>query len=136
MDGPPLSLPYTHSGKGPLYMCRQSNSHTSWMQGASSADFSSHYWPLANNQMIHLASAIFPHFQTAQSTQETPDKGSLRHVLNAMTLGKVPTEIFFARERAINSLPLAKDILIPENLKQALVGPDRHHWEQACLDEL
>ncbi|MBW0528987.1 hypothetical protein O181_068702 [Austropuccinia psidii MF-1] len=94
-------------------------------------------WDPANNRMIHLASVIFPRFQTAQSTQETSDKGSLRHLLNAMTLGKVPTEIIFVREeRAINSLPLAKDILIPENLKQALAGPYRHHWEQACLDKL
>ncbi|MBW0556335.1 hypothetical protein O181_096050 [Austropuccinia psidii MF-1] len=118
-------------------MCRRSSSHTSWTQGELSADFSSRYWPLANNQMIHLVSAIFQRFQTAQSTQETADKGSLRHVLNAMTLCQVPTEVFSAREeRAINSLPLAKDISIPENLKLALAGPDWQHWEQACLNEL
>ncbi|MBW0473193.1 hypothetical protein O181_012908 [Austropuccinia psidii MF-1] len=126
---PPQLLHYIHSGKGPLYMCWQSNSHTSRMQGALSADFSSRYWP--------LVSAIFPRFQMAQSAQETLDKGSLRHVLNTMTLGQVPTEVSFAcKERAINSLPLAKDILIPESLKQALAGPDWHYWEQACLDKL
>ncbi|MBW0468131.1 hypothetical protein O181_007846 [Austropuccinia psidii MF-1] len=87
--------------------------------------------------MIHSVSAIFPCFQTAQSMLETTEKGSLRHVLNAMMLGKVPTEVFFAHEeREINSLPLAKDISIPENLKQALAGPNRHHWEQACLNKI
>ncbi|MBW0537100.1 hypothetical protein O181_076815 [Austropuccinia psidii MF-1] len=122
-DGHPLLLPYTHLGKGPSYMFQWSNSHASWMQGALSANPSSCYWPPANNQMIHLESAIFPHFQTAQSAQETPDKGSLRHVLNAMTLANVPTEIFFVHEeRAINYLLLEKDITIPENLKQASLG--------------
>ncbi|MBW0518648.1 hypothetical protein O181_058363 [Austropuccinia psidii MF-1] len=94
-------------------------------------------WDPANNQTIHSASAVFPHFQTAQSTQGTPDKGSLQHVLNTMILGKVLTKKLFAsEERAINSLPLAQDISIPENLKRALAGPDWHHWEQARLNKL
>ncbi|MBW0481589.1 hypothetical protein O181_021304 [Austropuccinia psidii MF-1] len=57
--------------------------------------------------------------------QPNQHRGSLRHILNAMTLSKVPTKVIFAREeRAIDSLLLAKDILVPENLNQALVGPD------------
>ncbi|MBW0517254.1 hypothetical protein O181_056969 [Austropuccinia psidii MF-1] len=82
--------------------------------------------------MNHSASVIFPRFQTACSY-----KGSLGHVLNTMSLGQVPTELYFEREeKAINSLPLAKDISVLENLRQALVGPHQHHWEQACLDDL
>ncbi|MBW0494714.1 hypothetical protein O181_034429 [Austropuccinia psidii MF-1] len=49
----------------------------------------------------------------------------------------VPMELYFERkEKAISSLPLAKDISVPENLRQALVGPHQHHWEQACLGKL
>ncbi|MBW0481301.1 hypothetical protein O181_021016 [Austropuccinia psidii MF-1] len=39
-------------------------------------------------------------------------------------------------EKAINSLPLEKDISVPENLKQALASSHQHHWERACLAEL
>ncbi|MBW0478000.1 hypothetical protein O181_017715 [Austropuccinia psidii MF-1] len=75
-------------------------------------------WDPESNRMIHSASAVFPHFQTA-----CLDKGSLRHVLNMMSLGQVPTELYFeCEEKAINSLLLAKDILVPENLKQALLN--------------
>ncbi|MBW0476849.1 hypothetical protein O181_016564 [Austropuccinia psidii MF-1] len=104
MDGLLLSLPCTHSGRGPSSMCRGSNSNTNWMQGALSADFSSHYWP------------------------PVAGYSGIRQVL---------TKVLFEREeRVIDSLPLAKDISIPENLKQALAGLDRHRWEQACLEEL
>ncbi|MBW0526938.1 hypothetical protein O181_066653 [Austropuccinia psidii MF-1] len=73
--------------------------------------------------MIHSASAIFRPFQTDHLTQQTLDKGSLRHVISTMSLGQVPTELYFERkEKAISSLPLAKDMSIPENLKQALSG--------------
>ncbi|MBW0504804.1 hypothetical protein O181_044519 [Austropuccinia psidii MF-1] len=89
-------------------------------------------WDPENNQMIHSASAVFPHFQTAQSTQGLPAAHT-----QCDDTWQGPTEVFFAREeRAIDSLLLAKDISIPENLKQALAGPDRHCWEQACLEEL
>ncbi|MBW0522011.1 hypothetical protein O181_061726 [Austropuccinia psidii MF-1] len=61
----------------------------------------------------------------------------LPHVLNAMTLGEVPTEVIFRHEEeAINSLPLAKDISIPEHLGQAMSGLHWRHWEQACFEEL
>ncbi|MBW0515777.1 hypothetical protein O181_055492 [Austropuccinia psidii MF-1] len=54
-----------------------------------------------------------------------------------MSLAQVPTELYFeCEEKAINSLPLAKDISVLENLRQALAGPHQHHWEQACLDKL
>ncbi|MBW0464765.1 hypothetical protein O181_004480 [Austropuccinia psidii MF-1] len=87
--------------------------------------------------MIHSASAIFPCFQMACSEKGTLAKGSLRHVLNKMSLGQVPMELYFeCKEKAINSLPLAKDISVLENLRQALVNPHQHHWEQACLDKL
>ncbi|MBW0518018.1 hypothetical protein O181_057733 [Austropuccinia psidii MF-1] len=50
-------------------------------------------WDPASNWMIHLESAV-------------------------------PTELYFEhKEKAINSMPLAKDISVPEILKQALVGP-------------
>ncbi|MBW0475673.1 hypothetical protein O181_015388 [Austropuccinia psidii MF-1] len=73
----------------------------------------------------------------AHSDEGTLAKGSLRHVHNTMLLGQVPTELYVeCKEKVINSLPLAKDISVLENLKQALVSPHQHHWEQACLDEL
>ncbi|MBW0499660.1 hypothetical protein O181_039375 [Austropuccinia psidii MF-1] len=54
-----------------------------------------------------------------------------------MSLGQVPTELYFeCEEKAISSLPLAKDILVPEDLKQALIGSHQHYWEQVCLSEL
>ncbi|MBW0470131.1 hypothetical protein O181_009846 [Austropuccinia psidii MF-1] len=87
--------------------------------------------------MIHSASAIFPRFKTACSDEGTLAKGSLRHMLNTMFLSQVPMELYFERkEKAISSLPLVKDISILETLRQALVSPHQHHWEQVCLDEL
>ncbi|MBW0492655.1 hypothetical protein O181_032370 [Austropuccinia psidii MF-1] len=87
--------------------------------------------------MIHSASAVFPRFQTARPYETNMAKGSLGHILNTMSLRQVPTERYFEQEEtAINSLPLAKDIMVPENLKQALASFHQHHWEQACLAEL
>ncbi|MBW0465817.1 hypothetical protein O181_005532 [Austropuccinia psidii MF-1] len=94
-------------------------------------------WDPTSNQMIHSASMVFPRFQMACPDETNMTKGSLGHVLNTMSLGQVPTELYFKQEeKAINSLPLAKDILVPENLKQALASSHRHHWERACLAEL
>ncbi|MBW0550571.1 hypothetical protein O181_090286 [Austropuccinia psidii MF-1] len=65
----------------------------------------------AGNQMIHLVSVIFPCFQMARLEKGSLAKGSLGHVLNMMILSQVPTELYFEREeKAISSVPLAKDI--------------------------
>ncbi|MBW0522674.1 hypothetical protein O181_062389 [Austropuccinia psidii MF-1] len=94
-------------------------------------------WDPVGNQMIHLASVIFPCFQKARSEKGSLAKGSLGHVLNTMLLSQVPMELYFeCKEKEISSVPLGKDISISENLRQALVSPHQHHWEQACLDEL
>ncbi|MBW0461676.1 hypothetical protein O181_001391 [Austropuccinia psidii MF-1] len=106
-----------------------------WGKGYSSGGWL--LWDVVGNQMIYSASAIFPFFQTALSDKGTLAKGSLRHMLNTMSLGQVPTELYFeCEEKVINSLLLAKDISVLENLRQALGGPHQHHWEQACLDKL
>ncbi|MBW0494724.1 hypothetical protein O181_034439 [Austropuccinia psidii MF-1] len=93
-------------------------------------------WDPADNRMIHSARVIFPRFQTANISDAPPSEGLLPHVLNAMTLGEVPTKVIFRREEAIDSLPLAKDISSPEHLGQAMLGLHRRHWEQACFEEL
>ncbi|MBW0482983.1 hypothetical protein O181_022698 [Austropuccinia psidii MF-1] len=85
-------------------------------------------WDQHTNKMVQSVSVIFPQFQTSRQA-DTPTKGSLMHIMNAMLLGKVPTEQYFEEEnRAIASLPLVKDVKIPNHLGQALSGPHRDHW--------
>ncbi|MBW0542387.1 hypothetical protein O181_082102 [Austropuccinia psidii MF-1] len=73
----------------------------------------------------------------AHLDEGTLAKGSLGHVLNKMSLAQALMALYFEHEeKEINFLPLAKDISVPENLRQALVGPHQHHWEQVCLDDL
>ncbi|MBW0521837.1 hypothetical protein O181_061552 [Austropuccinia psidii MF-1] len=93
-------------------------------------------WDPRTNKMIQLASVIFPQFQPyGQPT--TPGKGSLSHVVSAITLDKVPMEQYFEDEnQAINSLPLVKDVKIPFHLGEALKGPHRNSWKRACEEEL
>ncbi|MBW0495641.1 hypothetical protein O181_035356 [Austropuccinia psidii MF-1] len=93
-------------------------------------------WDQHTNKMVHSASVIFPQFQKSRQA-DTPAKGSHTHIINTMLLSKVPTEQYFEEEnRAIASLPLVKDMKIPNHLGQALSGPHRDHWRTACLTEL
>ncbi|MBW0488631.1 hypothetical protein O181_028346 [Austropuccinia psidii MF-1] len=89
-------------------------------------------WDQCTNKLIQSASIIFPKFQP-YGKLNTPAKGSLSHIMNAMTLGKVPTERYFEEENwAIGSLPLLKDIKIQFHLGEALKGPHRDNWRKAC----
>ncbi|MBW0471930.1 hypothetical protein O181_011645 [Austropuccinia psidii MF-1] len=93
-------------------------------------------WDPRTNKMIQLASVIFPKFQS-YGRPTTPGKGSLSHVITTMTLGEVPTEQYFEDEtRAVNSLPLVKDVKIPSHLGEALKSPHRDSWRRACEAEL
>ncbi|MBW0542200.1 hypothetical protein O181_081915 [Austropuccinia psidii MF-1] len=85
-------------------------------------------WDQQTNKMVQSMSVIFPQFQTSRQA-DTPIRGSLMHIMNAMLLGKVLTEQYFEEEnRAIASLPLVKDVKIPNHLGQVLSGPHRKHW--------
>ncbi|MBW0572379.1 hypothetical protein O181_112094 [Austropuccinia psidii MF-1] len=54
-----------------------------------------------------------------------------------LTLGQVPTEHYFNNElKAIDTLPVTKDIAIPKNLDQALSGPLRQEWKRVFKAEL
>ncbi|MBW0524131.1 hypothetical protein O181_063846 [Austropuccinia psidii MF-1] len=93
-------------------------------------------WDKESNRVIQSVSVIFPQFQPPASGT-APSKGSLRHVINTMTLGDVPTEkIFEVENKAIDSLFLAKDVAIPEHLGRALSSPHRAYWREACMAEL
>ncbi|MBW0485569.1 hypothetical protein O181_025284 [Austropuccinia psidii MF-1] len=86
-------------------------------------------WDAPNNHLVQSVSIIFLVFQRTEIPTMVEHKGSLQHVLSSMTLGEVPTKSIFAEEKTeINSLPLAKDIAIPQHLGQALRGPNQHHW--------
>ncbi|MBW0515497.1 hypothetical protein O181_055212 [Austropuccinia psidii MF-1] len=94
-------------------------------------------WDAAENGLVQSASIVFPAFQRTEIPTMVEHKGSLQHVLNSMTIGEVLTKSIFAEEApAINSLPLAKDIVIPQHLGQALHGPNQHHWKELCMAEL
>ncbi|MBW0520737.1 hypothetical protein O181_060452 [Austropuccinia psidii MF-1] len=55
----------------------------------------------------------------------------------AATLGQVPTERYFNNENTVmDTLPVAKDITIPEHLGQVLSGLLSHKWRKACKAEL
>ncbi|MBW0531684.1 hypothetical protein O181_071399 [Austropuccinia psidii MF-1] len=49
-------------------------------------------WDLESDRMIQSASVIFPWFQPLGISVVDPQKGSLPHILNSMTLGQVPTK--------------------------------------------
>ncbi|MBW0524225.1 hypothetical protein O181_063940, partial [Austropuccinia psidii MF-1] len=92
-------------------------------------------WDPVGDRQIQLASVVFPHFQP--SNKASCVKGSLSHIVNAATLGQVPTERYFKNElAAIDTLSVTKDVAIPENLGQALSGPLRKEWRRACKAEL
>ncbi|MBW0505801.1 hypothetical protein O181_045516 [Austropuccinia psidii MF-1] len=78
-------------------------------------------WDSHSNKLIQLASVIFPQFQQEKFLAGQVVKGAFPHILNAMALREVPTEKYLADEnKAISSLPLAKDIAILDHLGQAL----------------
>ncbi|MBW0517598.1 hypothetical protein O181_057313 [Austropuccinia psidii MF-1] len=54
-------------------------------------------WDPRANKMIQSASVIFPKFQSC-GLPTMAGKGSLSHIVSAMTLGKVPTEQYFEDE--------------------------------------
>ncbi|MBW0508782.1 hypothetical protein O181_048497 [Austropuccinia psidii MF-1] len=94
-------------------------------------------WEPKSDKMIQSASVVFPQFQSAASMVPGVSKGSLSHIVNRATLGDVPTEQYFRNENtAIDTLPLTKDITIPDHLGQALYGKYRDHWRAACEHEL
>ncbi|MBW0498861.1 hypothetical protein O181_038576 [Austropuccinia psidii MF-1] len=66
-------------------------------------------WEPSNNKMVQLASVVFPQFQSLVVSSGPVAKGFLAHVVNTMSLGKHP---------------------------QALLGPHRKKWRQACIAEL
>ncbi|MBW0537021.1 hypothetical protein O181_076736 [Austropuccinia psidii MF-1] len=94
-------------------------------------------WELSTNKMVQSASIIFPQFQLANTTRESSSKGSLRHIVNTMLLGEVPTEKYFESEnKAINLILMAKDVNIPTHLGKALSGAYQENWKAACQAEL
>ncbi|MBW0510184.1 hypothetical protein O181_049899 [Austropuccinia psidii MF-1] len=94
-------------------------------------------WDCKANKLVKLESIIFPQFQPERVLAGQMKKGTLPHILNAMILGEVQTEKYLADEnKAISSLPLTKDINIPEHLGQALGGLSKDDWRKACMAEL
>ncbi|MBW0521634.1 hypothetical protein O181_061349 [Austropuccinia psidii MF-1] len=94
-------------------------------------------WDPTGNQMVRSASVVFPHFQSLRVSATKPQKGLLSHSSNSMMLGQVPMEHYIKQEnKAIDSLPLAKNIIIPEHLGKALSGQFKSKWKVACKAEL
>ncbi|MBW0482769.1 hypothetical protein O181_022484 [Austropuccinia psidii MF-1] len=94
-------------------------------------------WDPSTNKIIQSASVVFPAFQPPSPSTDPAAKGSLRHIVNNMSLGEVPTERLFAAEnQAIDSLTPVKDVRIPDHLGQALSGPHRNKWKLACVAQL
>ncbi|MBW0496324.1 hypothetical protein O181_036039 [Austropuccinia psidii MF-1] len=87
--------------------------------------------------MVQSESIIFPQFQSSTDSSRPTSKEFLGHIVNTMSLVEVLTEHLFATEnQAIDSLILVKDVSIPEHLGQALLGPHREKWRQACIAKL
>ncbi|MBW0476059.1 hypothetical protein O181_015774 [Austropuccinia psidii MF-1] len=94
-------------------------------------------WEPSTNKMVQSVSVVFPQFQLTVVSSGPVAKGSLNHVVNTMSLGKVPTECLFdAENQAIDSLILVKDVSIAKHLGQALLGPCWEKWKQTCIVEL
>ncbi|MBW0547749.1 hypothetical protein O181_087464 [Austropuccinia psidii MF-1] len=80
-------------------------------------------WEPTSDKMIHSTSVIFARFQPLGVSNTDNLKGSLAHIVNGKTLRNVPMEQYFGNKNtAIDTLPLTKDIAIPEYLGQALSG--------------
>ncbi|MBW0478108.1 hypothetical protein O181_017823 [Austropuccinia psidii MF-1] len=83
-------------------------------------------WEPMGDKIVQSASVIFPRFQSRYAPDTAGSKGSLSHIVNRATLGNVPTEEYFRQEsEAIDTLPLTKDITVPEHFGQALSGAFR-----------
>ncbi|MBW0527303.1 hypothetical protein O181_067018 [Austropuccinia psidii MF-1] len=94
-------------------------------------------WDCETNFLLQLESVSFMFFQHTGVPAVPEHKGSVQHVLNLMMLREVPTESLFAKEMsAIDCLPLAKNIMIPQHLGQALGGPHQDHWKGECMAEV
>ncbi|MBW0566944.1 hypothetical protein O181_106659 [Austropuccinia psidii MF-1] len=94
-------------------------------------------WDCKAGKLAQSESIIFPKFQPKRVLAGQMKKGTLPHILNAMILGEVSTEKYLADEnKAISSLPLTKDINIPEHLGQALGGLHKDDWRKECMVEL
>ncbi|MBW0467658.1 hypothetical protein O181_007373 [Austropuccinia psidii MF-1] len=94
-------------------------------------------WDPESDRLVQSASIVFLHFQSSGIKDADCQKGSLSHIVNAETLGQVPMECYFNDENmAIDTLPVAKDITIPEHLGQVLSGLLSHEWRRACKAEL
>ncbi|MBW0493022.1 hypothetical protein O181_032737 [Austropuccinia psidii MF-1] len=73
-------------------------------------------WDLESNRLTQSVRIVFPRFQSLGTSDAS-------HIISAETLGQVPTECYFKDEsREIDSLPVTKDLDIPEHLGQALSG--------------
>ncbi|MBW0484405.1 hypothetical protein O181_024120 [Austropuccinia psidii MF-1] len=91
-------------------------------------------WETSTNTMVQLENVVFPQFQSSRATARPVAKGFMAHVVNTMSLGKVPTESSFAEEnQVIDSHILVKDVSIPKHMGQALSGPPRQNWKWACI---
>ncbi|MBW0503141.1 hypothetical protein O181_042856 [Austropuccinia psidii MF-1] len=94
-------------------------------------------WDPVGDRQIQLANVVFPRFQRSNTKNAGNEKGSLSHIVNAATLGQVTTERYFENELAVvDTLPVTKDVEIPEHLGQAMSGPLRQQWRTACEAEL
>ncbi|MBW0509113.1 hypothetical protein O181_048828 [Austropuccinia psidii MF-1] len=94
-------------------------------------------WEPSTNKMVQSASFIFPQFQLSNVPLESSNKGSLRHIFNAMLLGEVPMEKYFKSEnQAIDLIIMAKDVSIPTHLGKALSGAYQENLRAACQAEL
>ncbi|MBW0543377.1 hypothetical protein O181_083092 [Austropuccinia psidii MF-1] len=89
-------------------------------------------WDPVGDRQIQSTSVVFPYFLSSNNTPTGCVKGLLSYIVNAATLGQVPKERYFENEiKAIDTLPVTKDITIPENLGQALSGLLQHEWKRA-----
>ncbi|MBW0474001.1 hypothetical protein O181_013716 [Austropuccinia psidii MF-1] len=94
-------------------------------------------WDPVGDRQIQLASVVFPHFQSSNNKDASCVKDLISHIVNATTLGQVPTEHYFKNElTAIDTLSVTKDVAISEHLGQALSGPMQQEWKRACKAEL
>ncbi|MBW0558439.1 hypothetical protein O181_098154 [Austropuccinia psidii MF-1] len=94
-------------------------------------------WEPKSDKMVQSASVIFPRFQSSGDPKTGNSKGSLSHIVNRAALGSVPMVRYFRNKNtAIDTLPLTKDITIPDHLGQALSRRYRDHWRAACKREL
>lgn len=95
-------------------------------------------------KVVEFSMAVFtadkPPIPEEQPTAREPNKGDLRHILNALTLGEYDVEEALVQQddliQQIEQSLATVDPMVPKTYAEAMKSPDAEHRKNACLAEV